>query len=119
MTIGRVTPSRAAISVFFKPSAAANTILERSASPWALVWTRPSLELRALLVGQLDFFDVPVHLRRCFGVQGEQELERQPIDRQLLSREGDQLGRWDQARLGSCRLRTEARPRCLGVYAST
>jgi hypothetical protein len=33
ITIGRVTPSRAAISVFFNPSAAASTIRERSANP--------------------------------------------------------------------------------------
>jgi hypothetical protein len=48
VTIGLVTPSRAAISVFFRPAAAASTIRARCARPCALVrrrahassWTR-------------------------------------------------------------------------------
>jgi hypothetical protein len=40
VTIGRVTPSRSAISVFLIPSVAASTIRERCASPCALVRRR-------------------------------------------------------------------------------
>jgi hypothetical protein len=40
VTIGRVTPSRSAISVFFRPSAASSTIRDRCASACALLRRR-------------------------------------------------------------------------------
>src|SRR5215216_3752465 len=47
VTIGRVTPSRWAISVFLSPSAAASTIRDRCANPWALVRRRAHASNRA------------------------------------------------------------------------
>jgi hypothetical protein len=40
VTIGRLTPSSAAISVFLAPAAAASTIRERCARAWALFGRR-------------------------------------------------------------------------------
>jgi hypothetical protein len=39
-TVGRDTPTRSAISVFVRPSAACSTIRDRRARPWALVVRR-------------------------------------------------------------------------------
>jgi hypothetical protein len=46
-TIDRSTPSRSAISVFLRPSAANSTILERCANAWALVRRRAHATNRA------------------------------------------------------------------------
>ena len=53
--VAREIASRSAISVFFSPSAASNTIRDRCASACALgAPPRPGLQLGALLVRQLD-----------------------------------------------------------------